>query len=206
IPEFQNPTGLCLSRSERERLLDLCAEHAVPIVEDAAYEALRFRGEDLPPLAALARERGLDQHVLYINTCSKTIAPGLRVGWLSGEEQLITKLSALKLSTDVHTSVLNQMAALRVAGDLLHDHVAVIRRTYAVRCRAMLAALERFMPPGVRWSEPDGGLFVWLELPHGVDTGELLPRAIEAGVAFVPGRLSFSGDIGHHTCRLSFAT
>lgn len=206
IPEFQNPTGLCLSMPERERLLDLCAEHAVPIVEDAAYEALRFRGEDLPPLAALARERGSDQHVLYINTFSKTIAPGLRVGWLSGEEQLIAKLCALKLSTDVHTSVLSQMVALRVAGDPLRDHIALIRRTYAARCRAMVEALERFMPPGVRWSEPDGGLFVWLELPHDVDTTELLPRAIEAEVAYVPGRLSFSSEVGRHTCRLSFAT
>jgi len=206
IPEFQNPTGLSLSLGERHRLVELCAAHDVPIVEDAAYEALRFHGEDLPPLAALARERGSDQHVLYINTFSKTIAPGLRVGWLSGDEQLIAKLSALKLSTDVHTSVLNQMAALRVASDMLRDHVAVIRRTYAVRCRAMLDALARFMPHGVRWTAPDGGLFVWLELPHGVNTGELLPRAIESGVAYVPGRLSFSTDVGHHTCRLSFAT
>lgn len=207
IPDFQNPTGLCLSRSEREQLLRLCAEHGVPIVEDAAYEALRFKGTDLPPLAALAQERGLDQQVIHISTFSKTIAPGLRVGWLSASEELISKLAALKLAADVHTSVLNQMAALHVAQDVLSSHVDLIRQAYSVRCKAMLAALERFMPEGVSWSEPDGGLFVWLELPPGVDTFNLLPKAIEtAGVAYVPGRLSYSNGLGHNTCRLSFAT
>jgi DNA-binding transcriptional MocR family regulator len=153
IPDFQNPTGLCLSRSEREQILELCSQHGVPIVEDAAYEALRFDGEDLPSLAALAQERGFDRHVLYIGTFSKTIAPGLRVGWLCGNEALIGKLTALKLSTDVHTSVLNQMAVLHVARDGLGDHVALVRQAYSARCTAMLAALKKFMPEGVSWSE-----------------------------------------------------
>jgi DNA-binding transcriptional MocR family regulator len=206
-PDFQNPTGLCLSLRERELLLDLCAKHDVPILEDAAYEALRFGGEDLPPLAALAQSRGFERHVLYLNTFSKTIAPGLRVGWLAADDALIGKLTALKLSTDVHTSVLNQMVVQHVADGVLSRHMALIRRTYSARCRAMLAALDRFMPAGVRWSQPEGGLFVWLELPPEIDTSALLSRAIDtAGVAYVPGRLSFSDGQGHNTCRLTFAT
>jgi DNA-binding transcriptional MocR family regulator len=207
IPDFQNPTGLCLGRSEREQILELCSQHGVPIVEDAAYEALRFHGEDLPSLAALAQERGFDQHVLYIGTFSKTIAPGLRVGWLCVNEALIEKLTALKLSTDVHTSMLNQMAVLHVARDGLDEHVAQVRQAYSARCTAMLAALKRFMPEGISWSEPEGGLFIWLELPKHVDTSDLLSQAIDAtGVAYVPGRLSFCNNLGHNSCRLSFAT
>lgn len=207
VPDFQNPTGLCLTCTEREHLLALCIEHGVPIVEDAAYRALRFRGQDLPSMAALAQQRGADALVLYAGTFSKTLAPGLRVGWLSASEHLMAKLAALKLSTDVHTSVLNQMAVLDVAQAGLQGQLKGVRKTYAARCGAMLAALDRCMPEGVSWTRPEGGLFLWLELPGRLDTVQLLTRAIdEAHVAYVPGGLSFTNGQGRNACRLSFAT
>jgi len=207
IPDFQNPTGLSLTLAERERLLELCVAHGVPLVEDAAYEALRFSGEPVTSIKAIAQSKGFGAQVIYINTFSKTIAPGLRVGWLSAETEVIRKLAALKLSADVHTSVLNQMAVLRVAQDGFAEHVSRVCATYSARRDAMLAALRRHMPETVTWTNPEGGLFIWLTLPDDVDTTPALTTAIEEfKVAYVPGQLSFANGLGRNTCRLSFAT
>lgn len=207
IPDFQNPTGLSLSLDDREYLLALCAEHGVPILEDAAYDALRYSGQAVPAIAALAQRRGLGSLVIYINTFSKTISPGLRVGWLAADTAAIKKLAALKLSTDVHTSVLNQMAVLRVASSGFAQHVAGICETYSARCTAMLAALQAHMPPGVIWTRPQGGLFVWVDAGQGVDMSAAFSTAVEDyAVAYVPGQMSFASGDARQTCRLSFAT
>jgi DNA-binding transcriptional MocR family regulator len=207
IPDFQNPTGLSLSLDDREFLLALCAENNVPIVEDAAYDALRYSGEPIPAIAALAQRLGLDSLVIYVNTFSKTISPGLRVGWIAADPVAITKLAALKLSTDVHTSVLNQMAVLHVARAGFEQHVKSICDTYSTRCTAMLAALQAHMPSGVDWTRPEGGLFIWLDAGDGIDMTSAFQTAVQKyGVAYVPGQMSFAMGDGRQTCRLSFAT
>ncbi|WP_063902588.1 PLP-dependent aminotransferase family protein [Burkholderia ubonensis] len=207
ISDFQNPTGLSLSLDDREYLLTLCAENGVPILEDAAYDALRYSGEAVPAIAALAQRRGLGSLVIYVNTFSKTISPGLRVGWLAADPVAIKKLAALKLSTDVHTSVLNQMAVLRVIDSGFAQHVRSICETYSVRCSAMLASLQAHMPSGVTWTRPQGGLFVWVDAGPGVDMSAAFSTAVEDyAVAYVPGQMSFASGDARQTCRLSFAT
>lgn len=207
IPDFQNPTGLSLSLEDREFLLALCVENNVPILEDAAYDALRYSGEPIPAIAALAQQRGLGSLVIYINTFSKTISPGLRVGWLCADPTAIGKLAALKLSSDVHTSVLNQMAVLHVTRSGFDQHVRTICETYSARCAAMLLSLQAHMPSGVTWTRPEGGLFVWLDAGPGVDMSAAFKSSIEDyAVAYVPGQMSFASGDARQTCRLSFAT
>ncbi|KAH0438485.1 hypothetical protein KCU90_g3513, partial [Aureobasidium melanogenum] len=207
ISDFQNPTGLSLSLEDRLFLLVLCEENGVPIVEDAAYDALRYSGNPVLSLLTLAQMRGIGSQVLYVNTFSKTISPGLRVGWISADIEAIRKLSALKLSTDVHTSVLNQMAVLQVTESDFDSHIEQICQTYSVRCAAMLDALKTHMPEGTSWTKPEGGLFIWVDAGAGVNMTAALPGAIEKfGVAYVPGQMSFAAGDAPQTCRLSFAT
>jgi DNA-binding transcriptional MocR family regulator len=131
----------------------------------------------------------------------------MRVGWITADHAAISKLAALKLSADVHTSVLNQMAVLRVARSGVEQHVRNICETYSVRCAAMLAALQAHMPSGVTWTRPEGGLFVWLDAGKGVNMSAAFQSAIEDyAVAYVPGQMSFATGDALQTCRLSFAT
>lgn len=206
IPDYQNPTGLSLSQQERAELMNMASRFAVPIIEDAAYDRLRYGGNPTKPFAAMngTLDDGL---VIYVNTFSKVIAPGLRVGWLAGNRTILAKLAALKLATDVHTSIFNQQIVLQIATSGLD---AAIERTctlYSKRRDAMLSALKRHMPEGAAWTEPDGGMFIWLEIPGEVDTSALFPvAASEARMAFVPGRLSCTDGAGTNACRLSFAS
>lgn len=209
VPDFANPTGETLSLAAREKLLDLAAELDVPVIEDSAYAALRFSGQDLPCLQALEMARcGSIDHcrVVYCGTFSKTIAPGLRVGWICAAESLIRRLVLIKQASDLHSSSLNQIVMHRLVTETFDDQVARARAQYARRRDAMLAALSRHMPAGVTWTRPDGGLFVWVTLPEGMDGAKLLPRAVEeARVAFVPGGAFFADGGGANSLRLSFS-
>ncbi|WP_234689293.1 PLP-dependent aminotransferase family protein [Allorhizobium ampelinum] len=207
IPEFQNPTGLCISESDRRAILQLCVEFDVPIVEDGAYRELRFSGSPLPSFAQLAGEAGFGNHVIQVNTFSKTIAPGFRVGWLSAAPAFIAKLAALKLACDVHTSVFNQMIVADIAGTILPTHVSDICTLYRTKRDAMLDALETHMPNECLWTHPDGGLFIWVTFPKQIDATALLEASMaSAKVAFVPGNLFYADRTMNHECRLSFAT
>lgn len=217
IPDNQNPTGLSLTMHERLEVVRLCRRHGVPILEDAAYESLCYDGEKLQTLASIDQElfgsgkaqAGTDDfgNVIYVNTFSKTIVPGLRVGWIAAPPNVIAKLAGLKLSADVHTSTLTQIVTHQIAEQGLRKHVLNLHSAYRARRDAMLLGLERFMPDGVKWTTPKGGLFVWLELPPSIDATELLNEAVENWkVAYVPGSLSFADGSGRNTCRLSFAT
>lgn len=207
IPEFQNPTGLCISERDRREILRLCVEFDVPIIEDSAYRDLRFFGVDIPSIAQLACEAGFGNHVIQVNTFSKTIAPGFRVGWVSAAPLLVAKLAALKLACDVHTSAFNQMVVTHIAETILSSHVTTIRKLYREKRDAMLDALERFMPEGCAWTRPDGGLFVWVTLPRQIEAALLFETSMKsAKVAFVPGNLFYPDRAVGHECRLSFAT
>ena len=208
MADFQNPTGESLTLAERDSLLAAAAALDLPLVEDAAYEALRYDGAALPPLLALdaARAGAIDgARVLYFGTFSKTVAPGLRLGWVVAPLPVIRRLVLVKQASDLHSAGLGQMAMHEVVEQVLPAALVPIRSAYRARRDAMLAALAREMPPGVRWTRPEGGMFLWLTLPEAIDAAALLPRAIaEARVAFVPGRAFHADGGGGNTLRLNF--
>ena len=178
-------------------------------MEDAAYAALRFEGEALPPIMALevARRGGIDNaRSIYCGTFSKVLSPGLRVGWIVAPQAMIRRLVLVKQASDLNNSTINQMVMHRLAETAYDAQVERARAHYRRRRDAMLAALETHMPSGVTWTRPGGGLFVWLRLPDGMDGASLLDRAVkEAGVAFVPGAAFFHDDRGRNTLRLSYS-
>src|SRR5215468_650358 len=209
VPDFANPTGETLSLAARERLLDLAAELDIPILEDAAYSALLFEGEPMPAIQALDLRRcgSIERaRTIYCGTFSKTLSPGLRVGWVVAPRTLIRRLVLIKQASDLNSATVNQMVMHHLAETVFDRQVAAARSHYRRRRDAMLAALARHMPSGCQWSQPQGGLFVWLRLPAGRDAGQLLPQAVaDAGVAFVPGTAFYFDRSGHNTLRLSYS-
>jgi len=209
MPDFANPTGESIGLNERHALLADADAAGVVVVEDAAYVSLSYDGEAPASLLALesASKGSIEAgRVIHCGTFSKTVVPGLRVGWVIAPEPVIRKLVLLKQAADLHTSTLAQMALSEVIDAIGQAHIVRLRETYSARRDAMLAALERHMPAGVNWTRPKGGMFVWLDLPHGVDGAELLARAIETErVAFVPGAAFFADGAKPNTLRLSFS-
>jgi 2-aminoadipate transaminase len=202
MPNFQNPSGRTLSRSRREELAQAARRHDLWLIEDDPYGELWYRQAPPPSLRAFAPER-----TIRVCSFSKVLAPGLRLGFVIAPRECIELLVRLKQATDLHTATLTQRAACRVlASGLLETHLPQVRARYARQCEAMLAALERSMPAGVHWTRPEGGMFVWLTLPAGVDAMALLSQAIERNVAFVPGAPFFAGAAQPSTLRLSFVT
>jgi DNA-binding transcriptional MocR family regulator len=209
IANCQNPSGRTLTVDERLQAIGVAARLALPIVEDDAYAGLQFEDRSLPSLMTLTLEgRPVDSgNALYLGTFSKTIAPGLRVGWVVAPAPVIERLTAIKQGADLQTSALMQMVALqlveRTGADLMR------RLTAAYRCRrdAMLDALRvELGSEAVSWTHPDGGFFVWMTLPEGIDAALELDRALAAGVAYVPGQAFHADGAGHNTLRLSYST
>ena len=214
LPNFQNPGGVTLSLARRRRLIELASHYGTPIVEDDPYGQLRYEGDHLPPLVKLDAEfhgcangeRAFRGGVIYLGTLSKTLAPGLRLGWVVAPAEVIRRLVQMKQGADLHTSTFTQMIAYETArGGFLDRHVRRIRAVYSARRDTMLAALERHFPPGVRWTRPQGGLFLWVTLPDGVDSAQLLASALQEKVAFVPGASFFPRGGGVGTFRLNFS-
>jgi 2-aminoadipate transaminase len=204
IPTFQNPTGRTLSAERRAALAEAAASAGLWIVEDDPYSALRLEGDAVDLLAAhpAARDR-----TIVVQTLSKVLSPGLRIGYLRAPAALRGPLTVAKQAADLHTSTIVQLAAERWLA--LHDlgaHIASLAAHYRPRRDALLAGLAEHLPAGSRWTEPEGGLFVWVELPPGFDAERVLPAAIQRGVAFVPGRFFYAGPGRPETLRLSFAT
>jgi DNA-binding transcriptional MocR family regulator len=207
--DFANPTGETVDRAGRERVLDLAEELGIAVIEDAAYQALRYDGEAIPPILALeiARKGDINSaRTIYCGSFSKTLAPGLRVGWVCAADQVIRKLVLMKQAADLHSSTINQMAICTVAERGFDEQVAKVHSVYRHRRSAMLAALDKYMPADVTWTKPEGGMFVWVTLPKGTDGAALLAKSIQtAKVAFVPGRAFFADGSGENTLRLSFS-
>jgi 2-aminoadipate transaminase len=144
--------------------------------------------------------------VIYLSTLSKTLAPGLRIGWIVAPEDVIKRLVQMKQGSDLHTATFTQHVAYEVArGGFLDRHIKTIRQVYGERRRAMLDALEHHAPAGVRWTKPQGGLFLWVTVPEGLDAFQLLEDALREGVAFVPGKAFHPGPGGENTMRLNFS-
>ncbi len=214
LPNFQNPGGVTLSLARRRRLVELAGHYGVPIVEDDPYGQLRYEGAHLPPLVKLDAEvhgcsngeRPFRGGVLYLGTLSKTLAPGLRIGWVVAPEEIMSRLVQMKQGADLHTSTFNQMVAHEAArGGFLDRHVRRIREVYGERRDAMLAALDRHFPPGVEWTHPHGGLFLWVTLPAGLNSAELFQEALKEKVAFISGNAFHPCGGGERTMRLNFS-
>ncbi|MBI3668808.1 MAG: PLP-dependent aminotransferase family protein [Acidobacteria bacterium] len=201
-PDFQNPTGTTLPVPERRRLLEIAARHQVPVVEDHIYARLRARVEKVPSLKQLDRAN----LVIQIDSFSKVAFPGLRVGWCIAPENVIERLRLVKQTTDLHTDQLSQatLAEFTRRG-LLARHLACMRKVYGSRLAALQAALEKHMPEEVQWTRPEGGMCLWVELPHGFDASELLIHVRERGVLFAPGRYFYFQNPQPNTLRLGFA-
>lgn len=200
IPQFQNPAGVTLSLTRRRELLELARGYEVLVVEDDAYSELRFAGEPLPSLYSLAPD-GL---VIQTRTFSKILAAGLRLGYLVGHRDLIPRLAHFKV--DVGTSPFASHVAVAWArGGRLQAHIERLRAIYGERRDALLEALAAHAPDGVTWTRPEGGFFTWLTLPEAMDAVELLPRATEAGVTYIPGTSYFAGGGGARHLRLAFS-
>lgn len=207
--DFANPTGQTVSLEERERVLSLARELDIPVIEDAAYQHLRLEGAPLSPILALdiARAGTIEEtRTIYCGSFSKTLAPGLRVGYVVAAKPVIQKLVLMKQAADLHSSSINQMAIAHVAERHFQAQVGKIRTTYMARRDAMLDALGRHMPEGTHWTKPEGGMFIWVTLPDGVDGADLLQNAISMEkVAFVPGQAFFPDKTGANTLRLSYS-
>lgn len=202
VPNFQNPSGRTWSLDRRRRLMEVAGRRGIPVVEDNPYGELRFEGQALPSLKAFD-ERGL---VISLGTFSKIFCPGLRLAWLAAEQPLYEKYVILKQGTDLHTATLSQMMVSRYMERYdLDEDVRHITEAYRIRRDAMLAALERELPEDVRVTRPAGGLFLWAELPPGVNARDLLGRCVARDVAFVPGEAFFPNGGHENTLRLNFS-
>jgi len=207
--DFANPTGETLDRAARESVLDLADTLDIAVVEDAAYQTLRFDGEAIPPILALeiARKGSIEAcRTIYCGSFSKSLAPGLRLGWVCAAQEVISRLVLMKQAADLHSSTLNQIAIDKVARGGFDAHVAGLRAVYSARRDHLLAALAREMPDTVQWTKPEGGMFVWLTLPTHIDAADLLAQSLKTErVAFVPGRAFFADGTNGNTLRLSFS-
>lgn len=202
IPNFQNPTGRTLSAERRAEIVRIAEETGLMILEDDPYGRLRYAGQDLPPLKSLDRTG----QVIYLSTFSKTIAPGLRLGWMTAEAEILKKLVIVKQAADLHTSGLDQRIAHRYLIDNdVEEHIALIRRVYGERYGVMDRALAAGMPEGFVWTHPEGGMFLWVSCPACLDTGALLEKALRHKVMFVPGRDFFPDGSGRSFMRLNFS-
>ena len=207
--DFANPTGETIDRAGRESLLDLGDELNIALIEDAAYQSLRYDGDAIPPVLALeiARKGDINHcRTIYCGSFSKTLAPGLRVGWVCAAKTVIDKLVLMKQAADLHSPTINQIAISKVASAIFDDHVENLRITYKKRRDYMLNALAQHMPAGVEWTRPEGGMFIWLTLPDHIDGAALLAKSLETQrVAFVPGRAFHADGSGGNTIRLNFS-
>jgi 2-aminoadipate transaminase len=211
VPNFQNPRGVTLSLARRKALVALVSHAGVPVVEDDPYGELRFGGEPLPSLLSLTmtspgHDAPYGDTVISLGTFSKILAPGLRVGWVVAAREVIAQLTRAKQGTDLHTASLNQMIACEMLqSGFLAEHRKAIVGTYRERRDTMLAALAAHFPSGARWTHPEGGMFLWVELPERIDAAALLRRALERRVAFVPGQAFHADGRGANTLRLNFS-
>jgi 2-aminoadipate transaminase len=202
LPNFQNPTGRSLSVERRLELVETCARHGLPLIEDDPYGALSYKGEPFPKMLAMNPDG-----VIYMGSFSKVLTPGIRLGYVVAPLPLVRRLELAKQAADLHTSQLTQMVVHEVIKDgFLDRHIPSIRALYGDQCQAMLKAMDEHFPAGVEWTRPEGGMFIWVTLPAHIDAMKLLDEAIANKVAFVPGSPFYANEPETNTLRLSFVT
>lgn len=201
VPNFQNPTGITLANERRQQVAAVLDESNLILVEDDPYGELRYSGEKILPVKAYNKERSI-----YLGSFSKIISPGLRVGYAVGDPEIISKLVVGKQATDVHTSNLSQIIVYEFCQrGLLQQHIQQVRALYKEKRDLMLELMTKYFPAEVTWTKPDGGLFIWAQLPEKSSATELLQEAIKEKVAFIPGDSFYPLGGGRNTMRLNFS-
>lgn len=200
IPNFQNPIGITTTVERRKAIIDLAREYTIPVIEDDAYSDLRYRGEKLPTMYSMD-DSGM---VIYLSTFSKIIGAGLRLGWIVANPRFINAFGALKAEGGTSPFVSAAATEFCASGTLV-EHISDLRKVYGNRNKTMLAALQANMPDGVNWSDPEGGFFIWVTLPDGVQVDDVLPMLQENGVEVSPGPVFYFHSGGEHALRLSYS-
>jgi len=202
IPTFQNPDGVSLSLERRKHLLEIAETYDIPILEDEAYSELIYSGKPLPAIKSFDKR----DIVIYTHTFSKVLAPGFRLGWVVGNEEIIRKIAIAKQGADLCTNMFVQFIAEEyVRSGLIDKQIPKIRKMYKRKRDIMLKALEKHFPKGSSWTKPNGGMFIWVRLPEGIDTKEMFADAIKAKVAYVNGTAFCEDGSGQNTMRLNFS-
>ncbi|MDD2293063.1 MAG: PLP-dependent aminotransferase family protein [Bacteroidales bacterium] len=201
IPDFQNPSGETMTVEERQYVVSVAEKYDLLIIEDSPYKQIRFEGESLPTMYSMCPDR-----VVLLGTFSKTFVPGFRLGWVVAANNIIEKLIVAKQSADLCTPIFNQMVAARyLQSGMFNKNLEKIKSLYKHKKNIMIKAFEDYMPEGVTWTNPQGGLFLFLNLPPQYDTRELFDLAIKENVAFVIGEAFHCDDSGKNTMRLNFS-
>lgn len=201
IPSFQNPTGRTMPADRRQKMIEIAEKYNVMILEDDPYGAIRFAGQDVAPVKTYAH----DDRVIYMSTFSKILAPGLRIGWIVAEKNLVKKFTLMKQTVDVHSDNLTQHIIAKYMSDYnIDEHIAKIKDVYRRREGIMMDAIKKYFPKDAKYSQPEGGLFIWVEVP-GVDTQTLFNTCIDHDVAFVPGEPFYADKVIPGTFRLNYS-
>ena len=201
VADFQNPSGITLSLERRKQLVKLAEKYQIPIVDDNPYGELRYVGKNVPSLQSLGKDL-----VIELGTFSKIVSPGLRIGWGIVSTKITTMFERLKQGADLHTNTFAQYVLYEyIKEGNLDSHIQEIKAAYSERRDVMIKALKEHFPENVKWVEPEGGLFLWVELPEGVSATTLLPDAVEQKVAYVPGKPFYPYEDKDNTLRLNFS-
>jgi len=208
VPDFHNPAGVTLSHDRRKKIIELAEKYNIIVIEDSPYRELRYKGEDIPSIYALAQADGIN-NIISLRTFSKTISPGLRIGWITADNEVIDTLIKLKQGADLCSPVVNQIITAELLKNWsLENHIEEIKENYSGKRDLMLDCLDKYMPkhPEVEWTRPEGGLFLWLSMPEQVDTYEMFTRAVEQEkVAFIPGSAFYYDGSVTNKMRLNFS-
>lgn len=201
VSNFQNPTGVTMSVERRQKLVQIAASYDIPVIDDNPYSDIRFAGERVPTLKSFGGDE-----VIALRTFSKTVAPGFRIGWMNGPNSVIAQFEKVKQCADLHTSTFGQYVMYEfVAQGFLEPHIERIKIDYRTKRDLMLKAMKAHFPEGVTWTTPEGGLFLWVELPKHMSAKDLFPKAIDLKVAYVYGSPFFPNGGGENTLRLNFS-
>ncbi len=201
VSNFQNPTGVTMIEERRKQLVEIAASYNIPVIDDNPYSDIRFAGTHLPTLKSFGGEE-----VIALRTFSKTVAPGFRIGWMNGPEKIIAQFEKVKQCADLHTSTYSQFVIYEfLKQGLLEPHIERIKADYLAKRNVMLEAMKEHFASGITWTEPEGGLFLWVTLPEKVSAKVLFSKAIELEVAYVPGYPFFPNGGGDNTLRLNFS-
>ncbi|MBW6462941.1 MAG: PLP-dependent aminotransferase family protein [Firmicutes bacterium] len=202
VPSFQNPTGISLARERRQELAELLSRFDIVMIEDDPYGDLRYSGEAIIPVKSFDKDR----RIVYLGSFSKTIAPGLRVGFAVGPKDIIRKMVIGKQASDVHSCNLAQAMIYEFcAQGLLKPHIESLIVNYRKKRDLMLKMINKYFPPSTSWTIPEGGLFIWAKLPDGASASDLFKLAIEEKVAFIPGNNFYASGGGENSLRLNFS-
>ncbi len=204
ISTFQNPSGITISLEKRKKILELADKYDILIYEDNPYGELRFSGEEIPTLKSMDKSG----RVIYFGSFSKILAPGMRLGFTSAPAPLLERMIICKQVSDVHTNVLSQMLAYEFVTKYdIDGHIKTLRAAYGKKCRLMMECMDEYFPQGVKHTCPEGGLFIYCTMPEGTDSGKLMKKALEKGVAFVPGTACMIDDKAtYSTFRMNYST